>query len=93
MAIDLPSRPDPGIEVAAYFAIGEAMTNAIRHAGTDAVAITGTRVDGRLVVEVADAGRGNARAVPGGGLEGLGPASRRRAVGSRSTRRPGGAPG
>jgi signal transduction histidine kinase len=71
VAIDLPSRPDPEVEAAAYFVIGEAMTNAIRHAGAGSVAIRGVRVDGRLVVEVADDGRGGARAVPGGGLEGL----------------------
>jgi signal transduction histidine kinase len=71
VTIDLPSRPDPEVEAAAYFVIGEAMTNAIRHAGARSVAIRGVRVDGRLVVEVADDGRGGAWAVPGGGLEGL----------------------
>jgi signal transduction histidine kinase len=71
VAIDLPSRPGPEVEAAAYFVIGEATTNAIRHANAGRVAITGARVDGRLVVEVADDGRGGATVLPGGGLEGL----------------------
>ncbi|MGH3164652.1 MAG: sensor histidine kinase [Trebonia sp.] len=70
--IDLPRRPDPVREAAAYYVAAEAITNIAKHAaGAGSATITvGTR--GRnLHVVVEDVGGGGARLEPGGGLAGL----------------------
>jgi signal transduction histidine kinase len=57
------------VEVAAYAVVGEALTNAARHAGASTVSVTVAREHGSLVVTVRDDGRGADRAaVPGVGL-------------------------
>ncbi|MGH3279693.1 MAG: sensor histidine kinase [Trebonia sp.] len=70
--IDLPDRPDPVREAAAYYVAAEAITNIAKHAaGAGGATVTvGTR--GRnLHVVVEDDGGGGARLEPGGGLAGL----------------------
>ena len=54
---DLGALP-AAIEVAAYRITGEAVTNAVRHSGADAIRVRLGRVDDTLVVEVADDGSG-----------------------------------
>ncbi|MFD0580015.1 sensor histidine kinase [Dactylosporangium darangshiense] len=55
----------------AYYVALEAVTNAEKHGGADAVELSLTAEAGELVVRVRDTGAGGARFVPGGGLEGL----------------------
>jgi signal transduction histidine kinase len=62
--------PQP-VEGAAYFVISEALANVVKHADATSAWIAVDRVDGHLVVEVSDDGRGGAVARHGGGLEGL----------------------
>lgn len=64
-------RPAPQVEVAAYFCIMEALTNAAKHSGATAVRIT-LRCAPRLVFTVSDNGRGfDATTVSRGGLLGM----------------------
>ncbi|MGD9750187.1 MAG: sensor histidine kinase [Acidimicrobiia bacterium] len=67
----LPHRPPPPVESAAYFAVAEALTNIARHAEAQRAAVHIRYEGDTLVVDVGDDGRGNARRVPGGGLDGL----------------------
>jgi signal transduction histidine kinase len=58
------------VETAAYFVVSEAVTNAAKHAGADAITVD-VRMEGTmLVVRVSDDGVGGAR-LTGGGLSGL----------------------
>jgi signal transduction histidine kinase len=60
------------VEVAAYRIAGEAMTNAVRHAGATQVELVAAVHDGELVVEVRDDGHGFAGdAVAGVGLQSM----------------------
>jgi signal transduction histidine kinase len=71
--LELPeSRLDPTIEATAYFVASEAIANARKHAGVDAVTVRVAVARGELRMEVADDGPGGAVAKPGSGLEGLG---------------------
>jgi signal transduction histidine kinase len=63
-------RVAPEVEVAAYFACAEALSNAVKHAEAHGVAVS-ARIDGPdLVVSVTDDGRGGADPA-GSGLQGL----------------------
>ncbi len=75
--VRLPGRlPDP-VETAAYFAIAETLTNAIKHAAPTRIRIDVAfipqpdRGDGELKLTVADDGHGGARIEDGGGLLGV----------------------
>jgi PAS domain S-box-containing protein len=70
LAVDVPTRPVPAVETAAYFAVSEALANSIKHAGAARVDIRIAAVDGKLRAEVSDDGRGGADA-SGRGLHGL----------------------
>ncbi len=69
--VELPHRPPPAVESAAYFVVAEALTNIARHAQAAHAAVRIGYDGADLVVEVGDDGVGNARRVPGGGLDGL----------------------
>jgi signal transduction histidine kinase len=71
----------PRIEAAAYFVASEALTNAVKHARPKAAVMRAARVDGRLVISVADDGCGGADPAKGSGLNGL--ADRVAALGGR----------
>jgi signal transduction histidine kinase len=62
----LPER----VELAAYFVVAEALTNAAKHSGGTRAQVRLVREDGRLAVEVSDDGRGGADP-RGEGFEGL----------------------
>jgi signal transduction histidine kinase len=62
--------PQP-IESAAYFVASEALANIAKHANAHSASVTVAPIDGRLIVEIADDGRGGADAAIGGGLQGL----------------------
>jgi signal transduction histidine kinase len=62
--------PEP-IEVAAYYLVSEALTNAAKHADASTVAVEVDATDDALRVRVRDDGRGGADPVGGSGLVGL----------------------
>ncbi|RKQ92808.1 PAS domain S-box-containing protein [Solirubrobacter pauli] len=65
------ARYPAGVEAAAYFVIAEALTNVLKHAHATAASVTVREADGRLIVEVADDGRGGVDIDGGSGLRGL----------------------
>jgi signal transduction histidine kinase len=71
---ELPQELSPGLDLAVFRVIQEALTNVIKHAGKPATTVSLTYGDGQLVVEVADTGRpilAAAPAVPAGAGRGL----------------------
>ena len=69
--VKLPDRPSPAAETAAYFAIAELLTNAIKHSHARAAAISLNGGKGKLTLCVADDGRGGALMGGGSGLAGV----------------------
>jgi signal transduction histidine kinase len=68
--VDVPRRPPPVVEIAAYFVVAEALTNVAKHGGGAGARVT-VELDGdTLVIVVADDGPGGADE-HGGGLSGL----------------------
>lgn len=64
-------RPLPaGVDLAAYRVIQEALTNVIKHAGTDATRVVVTYADDALLLEITDHGRGGG-AADGHGIVGM----------------------
>ena len=69
--IDLPGRPAPPVESAAYFAVAEVLANAVKHAHARTVEIH-MRHDGQaLRIAVTDDGIGGADPAKGSGLRGV----------------------
>ena len=66
-----PGRFDPGIEIAAYFVIAEALTNVVRHSEAQAATVSIAARDGVLRIVVADDGHGGASPREGHGLRGI----------------------
>jgi PAS domain S-box-containing protein len=64
-------RLPPQVESAAYFTVAEALTNVARYADASRVKVSAAMKAGRLVLEVADDGRGGADPARGSGLRGL----------------------
>ncbi|MCW2891970.1 MAG: hypothetical protein QOG28_6688 [Trebonia sp.] len=62
--------PEP-VEIAAYYVVSEALTNAAKHAHASVVDVEVTAADGNLHVRVRDNGRGGAHFGHGTGLVGL----------------------
>ncbi|MGC0416034.1 sensor histidine kinase [Embleya sp. AB8] len=71
VTVDLPERPEPPVESAAYFAISEVLTNAAKHSGADRVRIDLRYELGLLRMVVHDDGRGGADLDRGTGLRGI----------------------
>jgi signal transduction histidine kinase len=70
LSVELPARPAPAVETAAYFVAAEALANAGKHSGAETVAISARRQGDALAIAITDDGRGGAD--PGGaGLTGL----------------------
>ncbi len=69
--LDLPGRLPAPVETAAYFAVAEALANAVKHAGARAVHIRAWHATGVLRIEVTDDGTGGADPLAGTGLRGL----------------------
>ncbi|MFP3990882.1 sensor histidine kinase [Streptomyces sp. E11-3] len=69
--VDLPGRLDAPVESAAYFAVSEVLTNAVKHAGADRIWVDMHHADGMLRISVTDDGRGGARIGSGSGLTGV----------------------
>ncbi len=70
IAAELPLRPPPVVETAAYFVSAESLTNAVKHAPGASVGIRIAAAERAVVVEIADDGPGGADP-HGGGLTGL----------------------
>jgi signal transduction histidine kinase len=88
--IDVDGRLPEPIELAAYFVVTEALTNAVKHADATGIDVHVTANTGVLEVVVQDDGRGGADVNRGSGLVGL--ADRVEALGGRiSLRSPAGA--
>ncbi|MFF1722883.1 sensor histidine kinase [Streptomyces sviceus] len=72
--VDLPGRAEAPVESAAYFAVSEALTNAVKHSGADRIWIDLHHVKegaGMLRITVTDNGRGGAVIGAGSGLAGV----------------------
>ncbi len=69
--IDLPGRPDRPVETACYFAVAEALANAVKHSGARQVQVRIRHADARLRITVIDDGCGGADPQRGSGLLGL----------------------
>ncbi|MEU8799216.1 sensor domain-containing protein [Spirillospora sp. NPDC048819] len=68
---DLPARPEPPVESAAYFAVSEILTNAAKHSGASRVWVDLRYENGMLRITVTDDGRGGATMEGGTGLRGI----------------------
>jgi signal transduction histidine kinase len=68
--IDADDLPDD-VQLAAYFIVCEALTNARKYAGAEAVRVRVDRTADALLVEIADDGAGGADPSSGTGLRGL----------------------
>jgi hypothetical protein len=69
--IELPGRPAPPVESAAYFAIAEVLANVVKHSGADRAWVQLEYDHGRLIAIVGDNGVGGAHPRAGGGLQGI----------------------
>ncbi len=69
--VQVPGRPPEPVEIAAYYAVSEALTNVAKHAHASAAEVEVTADDGVLRVDVRDDGRGGADFGRGSGLVGL----------------------
>jgi signal transduction histidine kinase len=81
LRVGLEERLPEPVEVAAYYLVCEALSNVAKYAQASVVSVEASRVDERLVVEVADDGIGGANTSGGSGLRGL--ADRVEALGGR----------
>jgi signal transduction histidine kinase len=77
----LEERLPPAVEAAAYFVVMEALTNVAKYSSATAAEVTVQRVNGHVVIDVADDGVGGADPAAGSGLTGL--ADRVAALGGR----------
>ncbi|MER6168976.1 sensor histidine kinase [Streptomyces violaceorubidus] len=69
--VDLPGRAEAPVESAAYFAVSEILTNAVKHSGADRIWVDVHGAEGRLRICVTDNGRGGAVIGAGSGLAGV----------------------
>ncbi|WP_407698995.1 sensor histidine kinase [Streptomyces katsurahamanus] len=58
--VELAGRTGAPVESAAYFAVSEALTNAVKHAGAERIWVDITHAEGSLRIAVTDDGRGGA---------------------------------
>jgi GAF domain-containing protein len=71
LKIALEGRLPEPVEVATYYVISEALTNAAKHARASRAEVAVESRDGMLEVSICDDGVGGAQPVPGSGLSGL----------------------
>ncbi|KUN39129.1 histidine kinase [Streptomyces longwoodensis] len=71
VSVDLAGRPEAPVESAAYFAVSEVLTNAVKHSGADRIWVDLHHADGMLRATVTDNGRGGATVGTGSGLAGV----------------------
>ncbi|XKK63636.1 sensor domain-containing protein [Streptomyces sp. ARC32] len=68
---DLTERPAAAIEGIAYFTVSELLQNVSKHSGARSASVEVWRSSDRLLIQVADDGRGGARLDGGTGMRGL----------------------
>lgn len=71
LQVNVEPRPPTSVESAAYFTVGEALTNVTKHSNGTKATVRVNRVDTGVLVEVTDNGQGGAELRHGGGLAGL----------------------
>ncbi|MGV9407368.1 sensor histidine kinase [Streptomyces sp. NPDC003667] len=71
VSVELPGRADAPVESAAYFAVSEVLTNAVKHSGADRLWVDLHHADGMLRITVTDNGGGGAVIGAGSGLAGV----------------------
>ncbi|CAM5406170.1 sensor histidine kinase [Streptomyces fumanus] len=71
VTVELPGRAGAPVESAAYFAVSEVLTNAVKHSGADRIWVDLHHTDGFLRIAVTDNGRGGAVIGAGSGLSGV----------------------
>jgi signal transduction histidine kinase len=71
LAVDGTGRLPEPVEAAAYYVVSEALANMAKYAHATSAQVRMERVDGKIVLEVADDGIGGADASRGSGLRGL----------------------
>lgn len=73
VSVELTGRADAPVESAAYFAVGEALTNAVKHAGAERLWVDLHHAEGMLRISVTDNGKGGAvvGSGSGSGLSGI----------------------
>jgi signal transduction histidine kinase len=69
--VDVPVRLPEALEIAAYYTVAEALTNAAKHAQASAVTVTVDTDESSLRISVADDGIGGVNLDSGSGLRGL----------------------
>src|SRR6266852_4027394 len=69
--VQVAGRPPEAVEIAAYYAVSEALTNVAKHAHASAAEVEVTAGDDALRVDIRDDGRGGADFGRGSGLVGL----------------------
>ncbi|MFF0104529.1 sensor histidine kinase [Streptomyces hirsutus] len=69
--VDLPGRAEAPVESAAYFAVSEVLTNAVKHAEADRIWVDLHHTEGHVRVSVTDNGKGGAAIGAGSGLAGV----------------------
>lgn len=69
--VSMSGRADAPVESAAYFALSEVLTNAVKHSGADRLWVDLQHSAGMLRITVTDDGRGGARVGAGSGLTGV----------------------
>ncbi|WP_329339919.1 sensor domain-containing protein [Streptomyces sp. NBC_00663] len=71
VTVELPGRADAPVESAAYFAVSEVLTNAVKHADAERLWIDLHHKEGTLRISVTDDGKGGAVIGAGSGLAGV----------------------
>ncbi|PPS87984.1 sensor histidine kinase [Streptomyces sp. MH60] len=71
VSVDLAERPAAAIEGIAYFTVSELLQNVSKHSGAGSASVEVWRSSDRLLMQVADNGRGGARLDGGTGMKGL----------------------
>ncbi|MBN6050546.1 sensor domain-containing protein [Nonomuraea sp. RK-328] len=69
--VDLPHRPEPPVEAAAYFAVSELLANAARHGDARSASVDISSDGPGLRITVTDDGLGGADPAKGSGLRGI----------------------
>jgi signal transduction histidine kinase len=71
VGVELPGRAAEPVESAAYFAVSEVLTNAVKHAAAGSIRVDLWHGEGALRIAVTDDGRGGAVVGAGSGLTGI----------------------
>ncbi|MFD9005576.1 sensor histidine kinase [Streptomyces sp. NPDC059582] len=71
VTVESAGRADAPVESAAYFAVSEVLTNAVKHADADRLWVDLHHADSMLRISVTDNGRGGAAIGSGSGLTGI----------------------